>query len=84
MASIEVPVVVHMDEEEVLRRLNEMGWGPEKHGRWVPDEARELHWHCSECEFVEGVVHRFHRYCPNCGARMDGDDGPEVMMDDRG
>ena len=30
MASIEVPVVVHMDAEEVLRRLKEMGWGPEK------------------------------------------------------
>lgn len=46
-----------------------------RHGRWVDKMVRD--WHCSEC----GKKARFDgycyddkpNYCPNCGARMDGD-----------
>jgi hypothetical protein len=57
----------------------------EKHGRWLnwqgepiePDEYWRC-WRCSECttefEFPEAVdADEFaSKYCPNCGAKMDG------------
>lgn len=39
---------------------------PVKHGKWVMQGAA---YGCSLCG--EGVIHPFHNYCPNCGARMD-------------
>lgn len=54
---------------------------PIKHGRWigiyeyckkngcVPSGAGIYHW-CSECGKAEQKTSDF---CPNCGARMDGD-----------
>lgn len=39
---------------------------PVKHGRWVMQGTA---YGCSLCG--EGVIHPFHNYCPNCGARMD-------------
>ena len=47
---------------------------PVKHGRWVKEEDRHMHWHCSECSYVIGAMVMDSNYCPNCGARMDGDD----------
>lgn len=60
-----------------------------RHGRWIkhkPDSEyikglhqlgiakgmgeNSIYWTCSECEHW-GVLH--YKYCPNCGARMDGD-----------
>ena len=47
---------------------------PVRRGRWIPEPDRLYHWHCSECEFTEGIVARFYRFCPNCGADMqDGE-----------
>jgi len=48
---------------------------PVKHGRWIKNDPHcdglAFLWNCSECgeESDEG-----YRYCPNCGARMDGGD----------
>lgn len=40
------------------------------HGRWVFD--RPNHYKCSLCDAMwSGVVH-FMKFCPNCGAKMDG------------
>ena len=41
---------------------------PVKHGRWIPDEY--IYFNCSCCGCV-GV--RTSAYCPDCGARMDGE-----------
>lgn len=50
---------------------------PVKHGRWIensdPGQNINEHYMCSECGCT------FHNwandnYCPNCGARMDGED----------
>ena len=42
---------------------------PVRHGRWIlKDDGRA---HCSECD-TAGNSYVWH-YCPNCGARMDGD-----------
>ena len=54
---------------------------PVRHGRWIeytkviipePYNKWEQAWKCSECGFDDGFV--AYNYCPNCGARMDGDD----------
>lgn len=53
---------------------------PVVHGRWIPTYHKYYNrdgecliadeWHCSEC----GAFQRDTRnYCPNCGARMDGE-----------
>jgi hypothetical protein len=44
-----------------------------KHGAWK--QENEI-FKCSECEYAfenEGYIH-FFNYCPNCGARMDGEE----------
>lgn len=47
---------------------------PVKHGRWIKNDPHcdglAFLWNCSECgeESDEG-----YRYCPACGARMDGE-----------
>ena len=48
---------------------------PVKHGRWentnTPNQLR-----CSNCEIIHLISQYPHgdiKYCPNCGARMDGD-----------
>ena len=47
---------------------------PVKHGRWVyAGSSIEKVYECSECGQVEfGEEHD--DYCPNCGARMDGEE----------
>ena len=45
---------------------------PVKHGRWVHD-INNLYG-CSECLGRETMSHKkLKPYCPNCGAKMDGD-----------
>lgn len=46
------------------------------HGRWVhhyhdSGEPLDDKWYCSECHMCND--HRRTWYCPNCGAKMDGD-----------
>ena len=43
---------------------------PVVHGKWVKEEDRDNHWHCSVCGFVEGWRCKFERYCPMCGAKL--------------
>ncbi|MDY6283082.1 MAG: hypothetical protein SPL40_08525 [Erysipelotrichaceae bacterium] len=60
---------------------------PVRHGMWVDVDRMQMHdlhgvltwgnsFMCTECNFktfaVEGHMSQYH-YCPNCGARMDGD-----------
>ena len=61
---------------------------PVRHGRWIFEatdmssiKQRWIIWKCSECsarrttgwEFTSGGRKPTDNYCPNCGARMDGD-----------
>ena len=52
---------------------------PVVHGRWSCDDEdgfENLDWHCDRCGGSIGYRcgnHLFSKYCPNCGARMDGD-----------
>ena len=44
---------------------------PVKHGRWkLVDEAEPLRYGCSECSCLSW--YGTYKYCPNCGAKMDG------------
>ncbi len=53
-----------------LKRLSSE-YMPVVHSKWVKEEDRFNHWHCSECRWVTGLACRFFRYCPNCAAIMD-------------
>ena len=59
---------------------------PVRHGYWIrPDvpNTRSYKWQCSECGQIAYWLHYGNRgnkniickysYCPNCGAKMDGD-----------
>ena len=44
---------------------------PVRHGRWLPQVVLgQKAWDCSECKTL-GSPHW--KWCPNCGAKMDGD-----------
>ena len=47
---------------------------PVRHGRWVPTKAPFMNEceDCSMCGYRTVWGHRYN-YCPNCGARMDGE-----------
>ena len=47
-----------------------------RRGRWISNELGGYKWayYCSECGWVDGYpFNDRHRYCPHCGAKMDGD-----------
>ena len=42
------------------------------HAYWIGEEPGD--WHCSHCgEYAADGGYEQTRYCPNCGAKMDGD-----------
>lgn len=48
-----------------------------RHGKWILNELGGYKWayYCSECCWID--EYRFndrHKYCPNCGAKMDKED----------
>lgn len=43
---------------------------PERHGHWIIRSGLPF---CSECDYGIGYVVVSFDYCPNCGAKMDGD-----------
>lgn len=60
-----------------MRRLKENAAdvAPVVHGKW---EQRRSSWYCSNCGKgyrvgFGAIPANKHNYCPNCGARMDGD-----------
>ena len=49
---------------------------PVKHGKWIFD-AENYEWNCSECHDwpIDGSFDDDRtNYCPNCGAKMDGEE----------
>ena len=47
---------------------------PVVHGYWKEDTGGYGFWLCSHCGFVSeaSAADLLYRYCPHCGARMDG------------
>ena len=45
-----------------------------RRGKWISNELGGYKWvyYCSECGWVDGYPFSDrHKYCPNCGAKMD-------------
>lgn len=67
------------ETKEFLLKLSQAE--PVKHGSWTITETYDCevgeipHLICSECksEPIAWSSKRFFNYCPNCGAKMDGD-----------
>lgn len=45
---------------------------PVKHGKWVIDNPEQVLMHCSNCKWRN--LNWKWKYCPYCGAKMDGKD----------
>jgi hypothetical protein len=43
-----------------------------QHGKWEEYEVPHIIC-CSECDWGTGVDEKHFKYCPNCGAKMDGE-----------
>jgi hypothetical protein len=49
---------------------------PAKHGKWTIEDLTPgtMRVKCSKCRISRWMERgRFYKYCPNCGARMDGE-----------
>ena len=48
---------------------------PMKYGKWMQDKVAEIQYryNCSECGSPIYDKIRPYKYCPHCGARMDGE-----------
>lgn len=72
------PIYIHQPTKSEFKRMAvQMDYAPVVHGRWIHTDLAS-HWYgkdeCSECTYHEydrsDLTH--FRYCPNCGAKMDG------------
>lgn len=50
---------------------------PVVHGHWKEDPSGYGFWICSACGFVSeaSAANMLYKFCPVCGAKMDGKDG---------
>lgn len=77
-----------MDAEDAIDDLPSADVAPVRHGNWDVREPMPMHdikgnlswgnWYvCTGCGFattaIEGHITQY-KYCPSCGARMDGDE----------
>lgn len=62
-----------MDTVNVMGSQNIIEAEPVRHGRWMCGDYYDIGDVCSECDWDSGMVNPTLRYCPNCGAKMDGD-----------
>lgn len=64
------------DIEEALRSVPAADVAPVRHGLWAHEGPRFRGgvdwWRCSNCGSLASGVETKFRYCPHCGARMDG------------
>ena len=58
-----------------IRRLPAVDAAPVVHAQWIdekPNDSLDPRMRCSVCTGVESPLLKW-RYCPNCGAKMDGE-----------
>ena len=55
----------------VLDDINAADVQPVKHGKWIGVDY-DTYFECSECKHMTDW--QLYKYCPYCGARMDGDE----------
>ena len=59
------------DIEDKIKRLSPADVAPVRHGRWTRIDYHDAR--CSECGHKTYYPDRISLYCPECGARMDGE-----------
>ena len=47
---------------------------PVKRGKWIGSDDFDEYYRCSECGKGETQFGGLYHYCPNCGARMEGEE----------
>lgn len=58
-----------------IKDLPAVDAAPVRHGRWInenPDDSLDPRMRCSICTGIESPLIKW-RYCPYCGAKMDGE-----------
>ena len=57
---------------EFLDKMPTIDAEPKRHGRWIDNGRYDGYtmYICSECGHAESIQYN---YCPDCGAKMDGD-----------
>ena len=66
----------HAALREALERVESVDAEPVRHGRWKEDKGGYGFWICSACGFVSeaSAADMLYKFCPVCGAKMDGKD----------
>lgn len=47
---------------------------PVRHGHWIPVNTEYKHASLHKCSVCGGLLFYEFNYCPNCGAKMEGDE----------
>ena len=69
------PIYIHEPTKSEFKRMAvQMGYAPEVHGEWLLRHIGAGHyWECSVCHTNPCIYVTEHtKFCPNCGAKMDG------------
>lgn len=74
-----IDAVFGRSHEIIKMRIGKLPSAEPKTGRWIADGQKQKHgyeWmHCSVCGFSDIDDPATHtNYCPNCGARMEGEE----------
>lgn len=69
--------VLVLSIRQAVRDVKPVDAVPVRHGRWKEDKGGYGFWICSYCNFVSEAsgANILYKFCPNCGAKMDGKDG---------
>lgn len=46
---------------------------PVQHAKWIVRDGHPMTWECTKCGRRISIAYTPFNYCPDCGARMDGD-----------
>lgn len=64
------------EQKERLKAVQSADVAPVRHGYWKQDRGGKVSANCSICD--SWMPFRMLPYCPNCGAKMDGDEHERV------
>ena len=64
---------ITMNGVKILNQFPSSDVEPVKHGGWVCGDYYDVGDVCSECDWDSQMICPSYRYCPNCGAKMDGE-----------
>ena len=80
IAAIKKDVMGGLNYESILKRIPSEDVQPMKYGEWMPEGNDENgnYWDectvCRDAVWFPPFVKNDYKYCPHCGARMDGED----------